>query len=124
MDAAGAPHEALKLGRVVDRLAMSRPVFDEIFAVLHRPKLSRFLDPALRDDLLDQLVSASAWFDPTVVVADCRDPADDKYLELALAAGAAIIVSGDRDLLILDPWRGVRIIRPAAYLTMIPQTDI
>jgi predicted nucleic acid-binding protein len=49
-------------------------------------------------------------------VTDCRDPKDDKYLELALAADAGTIVSGDADLLVLDPWRGVRILKSAAYL--------
>jgi predicted nucleic acid-binding protein len=41
---------------------------------------------------------------------------DNKYLELALAAGAEIIVSSDDDLLVLHPWRGKRILRPADYL--------
>jgi hypothetical protein len=49
-------------------------------------------------------------------VTDCRDPKDNKYLELSLAAGAETIVSSDDDLLVLDPWRGVRIMRPAEYL--------
>jgi uncharacterized protein len=49
-------------------------------------------------------------------VTDCRDPDDNMYLELALAAQAATIVSGDHDLLVLHPWRGIRIVRPAGYL--------
>jgi predicted nucleic acid-binding protein len=55
-------------------------------------------------------------------VADCRDAKDDKYLELALAAGAWAIVSGDADLLVLHPWRGVRILRPAEYLAAAGET--
>jgi uncharacterized protein len=51
-----------------------------------------------------------------VRVTDCRDPKDDKYLELALAAGAE--TSGDDDLLVLHPWRSVRILRPADYLAL------
>ena len=51
-------------------------------------------------------------------VTDCRDPKDNKYLELALAAGAETIVSSDDDLLVLDPWRGVRIMRPTDYLDL------
>ena len=47
---------------------------------------------------------------------DCRDPKDNKYLELALAAGASTIVSSDSDLLVLHPWRGVRILSPRAYV--------
>lgn len=49
-------------------------------------------------------------------VTDCRDPKDNKHLELALASGADTIVSSDADLLVLHPWRGTRILRPADYL--------
>jgi predicted nucleic acid-binding protein len=52
-------------------------------------------------------------------VRDCRDPKDDKYLKLALAAGAATIVSSDDDLLVLNPWRGVRVLTPADYLLAV-----
>jgi uncharacterized protein len=97
---------------------MSQPVFDEIFDVLHRPGLARYLDPILRDDLLDQLLSATQWFARTIVVTECRDAADNKYLELAVASGAAAIVTGDRDLSVLDPWCGIRILRPADYLSL------
>jgi predicted nucleic acid-binding protein len=62
--------------------------------------------------------AAAVWFEPTVRVSDCRDPKDNKYLELVLAAGAETIISGDDDLLVLDPWRGVRIMRPADYLDL------
>jgi predicted nucleic acid-binding protein len=49
-------------------------------------------------------------------VTGCRDPDDNKYLELAEAAGAAVLVSSDNDLLVLHPWRGVRILRPAEFM--------
>ena len=49
-------------------------------------------------------------------MTDCRDPTDNKYLELALAAQAATIVSSDQDLLAVHPWRGILIQRPADYL--------
>ena len=52
-------------------------------------------------------------------VVECRDPKDDEYLELALAASAEIIVSSDDDLLVLDPWRGIQILNPAAYLALV-----
>ncbi len=53
---------------------------------------------------------------PTATVTDCRDAADNKYLDLALAAQASAIVSSDQDLLVLHPWRGILIQRPADYL--------
>ena len=116
MDDTGAPYRALEKARAIDTIAMSQHVLDELFDVLHRPRLARFVDPVLRADLLDQLVSGTYWFEPSVVVTDCRDPSDNKYLELAGAAEAHTIVSSDRDLLILHPWRGISVLRPADYL--------
>jgi len=66
--------------------------------------------------VLGLVLSLGAAFDPGVPVTDCHDAKDNKYLELALAAGASIIVSSDDDLLVLHPWRGVRILQPAEYL--------
>lgn len=37
------------------------------------------------------------------IKASC-DPEDDKFLELAVAGAAEVIVSGDKDLLVLDPF--------------------
>jgi predicted nucleic acid-binding protein len=62
------------------------------------------------------LSAAAIWIDPAEKVEDCRDAKDNRYLELALAARAAVIVSGDEDLLVLNPWRGVRVLRPAQFL--------
>lgn len=73
----------------------------------------------LRAEQLDVFaLSTEVWFEPAVRVSDCRHPKDNKYLELALAAGAEIIVSGDHDLLVLKPWRGVLIIQAAEYLSL------
>jgi predicted nucleic acid-binding protein len=52
-------------------------------------------------------------------VRDCRDPKDDKLLELALSGRADLILTGDEDLLVLHPWRGVSILTPSAYLQSI-----
>jgi uncharacterized protein len=68
--------------------------------------------------VIGQLLRDAVRFVPTEQVVACRDTKDDKYLELAAAAGATLIVASDNDLLVLDPWRGVRILRPAEYLAM------
>ena len=100
----------------VDVFALSAAVDGEIAGVLNRPKFARAIPLARRERVLEILRHAAIWFEPTVRVTDCRDPKDNKYLELALAAGGETIVSSDDDLLVLDPWRGVRIMRPADYL--------
>ncbi len=86
--------------------------------MLSRPKFARAIRQERRDYILNVLRNTAVWFEPEVRVTDCRDPKDNKYLELALAASAAMIVSRDEDLLVLDPWRGVRILRPAEYLAL------
>jgi predicted nucleic acid-binding protein len=48
-------------------------------------------------------------------VTECRDPKDDKFLELAVNGRADLIVSGDTDLLVLGAFRGIPVITPAAF---------
>jgi uncharacterized protein len=52
-------------------------------------------------------------------VTECRDPKDDKFLELALDGKAEVLVTGDSDLLCMHPWRGIAILSPADYLARI-----
>lgn len=118
MGRTGLPRLAFLRAQSVDVIALSRPVLEELEDVLNRSRLARFIDPMLRDDMLLRLQSEAAWFDPSVVVTDCRDAKDNKYLELVLASGADILVSSDDDLLVLSPWRGRRIVKPVEYLAM------
>ena len=113
LKADSVPERALLRAEEVDVFALSAAVDAEIAGVLGRPKFARTVPLARRDRFLQILRRAAVWFEPAVQVTDCRDPKDDKYLELALAAGAETIVSSDDDLLVLHPWRGVRILRPA-----------
>jgi hypothetical protein len=113
---AGIPRQALRLACDRDVPAMSQPVWDELVEVLHRPRLARFVAAEQREAVLELLRSVAVWFEPQQRVRDCRDAKDDKYLELALAADASTVVSSDEDLLVLHPWRGVRIVRPSDHL--------
>ena len=112
------PERALLLARSQETICLSPAVESEIREVLRRPKFRKYISEASRDRILDILGAAALVFEPRDQVTDCRDPKDNKYLELALAAGASIIVSSDDDLLVLDPWRGVRIVRPVDYVRL------
>jgi uncharacterized protein len=117
------PEQALLRARAADVIALSAPVEAEIMEVLRRPRLASAMSAERRDRVLNLVRDAAVRFEPAVRVTDCRD-AKDKiyleliYLELALAAGARIIVSSDTDLLVLHPWRGVRVLRPSEYLAI------
>ena len=101
-----------------DRVAMSEAVAAEIRQVLARPKFAFVLTSSDQANIAALLFADAEWFVPTVQVRDCRDPKDAKYLELALAARASVLISSDNDLLSLHPWRGIPILRPAAYLAL------
>jgi putative PIN family toxin of toxin-antitoxin system len=119
LKADGIPERALRRAEEIDVLALSAAVDAEYAEVLSRPKFTGAISLARREVFLQALREAAIWFAPSVRIADCRDPKDNKYLELALAAGAETIVSSDEDLLVLHPWRSVRILRPGDYLTLV-----
>jgi putative PIN family toxin of toxin-antitoxin system len=112
------PEQALLRAEDTDLFALSPAVDTEIARVLNRAKFARAVSRERRERILDVPRGEAIWFDPVVRVVECRDPTDDIYLELALAAGAEIMVSSDNDLLVLHPWRGVRILRPVDYLAL------
>lgn len=101
------------------RLILSQAVEDEYREVIFRSKFDRFVSVERRQRILDIAVVASERIEPTEAVRDCRDPKDDKYLALAAAGVADVIVSSDvRHLLSMHPWRGIPILSPADYLAL------
>jgi len=86
----------------------------EVFDVLERPRIARNTPP-LFVRRLQQIFRDAELVTITEPIAGCRDPKDDKFLELALNGRADVIVSGDADLLVLDGFRGIPIITPAAF---------
>jgi len=91
----------------------SQPLLDELRDVLTRKLRQRSVDVRAAIRLFEEtftLVTPDALEPPT-----CRDPDDDVVLATALAGESAAIVSGDQDLLILDPFRGIRVLAPADF---------
>lgn len=93
----------------------SRELLDEISDVLHR---SKHADNVARTGLTaKQLLSQYRRFAIRIPAQKftqqiCRDADDDDVLACALAAKANIIITGDKDLLVLHPWRGIHILKP------------
>jgi putative PIN family toxin of toxin-antitoxin system len=106
------------LARTRGAIALSEAVYGEIAEVLARPKFQRALGDDRRREILELLSAAAVWFEPSESVQDCRDSKDNRYLDLAQAASAAAIVSGDSDLLMLNPWRDIPVLRPAEFIQL------
>ena len=104
--------------RTVDTgiILMSNPVFLEISEVLLRPKFDRYIDRVKRQNFIEDLLRIVNFVEINQQISECRDPKDNKYLELAVCGGAKIIVTGDNDLLILNPFRRITILNIQDFL--------
>jgi uncharacterized protein len=87
----------------------------EVREVLQRPYIAAMTVPAFREGIA-RMLGAAELVSITERIAVCRDPKDDKFLELAVNGRADLIVTGDADLLALNPFRGISIGTPAAFV--------
>jgi putative PIN family toxin of toxin-antitoxin system len=110
------PRRAFDLATVSGRMLASQSTIDELEEVLRRPKFNKYVSEQARLEFLAALVSEAEIVPITQNLAACRDSKDDKFLELAISGHASHIVSGDADLLVLHPFRGLAILRPDEFL--------
>ena len=78
--------------------------------MLHRKQFRRYIDEEDARSFVGALARESEWIDVKVQINACRDSKDDKFLEIAVSGQATQIITGDADLLMLDPFRGIRIL--------------
>lgn len=108
---------ALDKGMASRVLASSDSTYKEFVEVLFRKKFNKyFKDDEERWTLIYKLEANSKLFTPDLNITDCRDPKDNKFLELAIAANANCLVTGDSDLLVLNPFRNIPILNAADFL--------
>ncbi|MBK8892370.1 MAG: putative toxin-antitoxin system toxin component, PIN family [Dechloromonas sp.] len=88
----------------------------ELDEVIARKKFDRYFSDESRSEFLLTLARASQFIESSASVTDCTDPADYRFLELALDAKAETIVSGDEHLRSMHPWRGIAILSPGEFL--------
>lgn len=98
------------------QLLASRDTLRELMAKLLAPKFDRYVSRERRDALLDTLAPIIEIVEIVQRVQASRDPKDDPFLEVAINGRADVLVTGDGHLLVLDPFRGIRILTPTTYL--------
>jgi len=97
-------------------LLFSRQTLFELATVLRRPSIRLVTSRTEADDLLSAIQRDGVLVEVREPVLACRDPKDNRFLECALAGRADYLVTGDRDLLVLNPFHGIRILRPSDFL--------
>ena len=96
-------------------VVLSLALFDELLSTLARPVFELSPDDIQR--VATFLALSARFVHPKESVTDCRDPKDNKLLECLLAAHPTCLVTGDRDLLVLHPYRSIPIVTPRAFIT-------
>jgi putative PIN family toxin of toxin-antitoxin system len=109
------PALALRLAARHGVILKSASTEAQLLQVLGRPRLAPFLSPK-SVAWISQLLAGATPVIITEQITVCRDPTDDKFLELAVSGQADFILSGDADLLVLHPFRGIPILNPAGFI--------
>ena len=118
------PHRAVFQALSKGEVCVSAATLTEMEEVLQRSKFDRYLPKSIRMEFAAimrdnaRLCSVSEA-DEANAARVCRDPKDNKFLALARACDAAVLISSDADLLVLHPWQGVPIITPAAFVALL-----
>jgi|688.fasta_scaffold173563_4 putative PIN family toxin of toxin-antitoxin system len=110
--------KAVKLIRQLGIILVSLETLEELREVLIRPKFDKYVDSAIRSEFIDKFIQQSELVTIKETVIVCRDSKDDKFLELSLNGKADYLITGDKDLLVLHPFRDTAIISPSAFLNI------
>jgi putative PIN family toxin of toxin-antitoxin system len=115
------PRQAFELALSRGELLLSDAMQVELSAVLKRNKFNRYVSLETRLRFLAGLLSLTTPVTVTEHINVCRDPKDNKVLELAVSGKADCIVTGDGDLLVLNPFRDIPILTPVDFLATSPK---
>lgn len=110
----GVPLQSLDLATDRSRIAVSEPILSEVYSILMRkfgwrkPEIDETFEEYALDIFTVEFTGALHGI--------CPDPKDDMVLECAESSGADLIVTGDKDLLAVSEYEGIRILTPRAFL--------
>ncbi len=96
---------------------ISFATFEELQETLYKPKFDKYFSlEDTRPGIIETVLRFGSVIIPITKVKVCRHANDDKFLELALSGKADCIVTGDPDLLVLNPFESIPIISPNEFL--------
>jgi putative PIN family toxin of toxin-antitoxin system len=107
---------ALEWAKSKGMLIFSKETFLEFELVLFRKKFDRYFSKEERLQIVEKFYNEAVFAPVLSNIAICRDPKDDKFLNLAIDANASCIITGDKDLLVLHPFENIPILLPSDFL--------
>ena len=116
------PHQAFVLALARWDVCASVQTWLELERVMQRDRFDRYLPRETRLEFVGMLRTSMHFFavtqaDEAALQPPCRDVMDNKFLALVQVCRADMLVSSDEDLLVLHPWCGVTVLRPAEFLS-------
>ena len=103
------------------KIIISEEMLKELSEVLQRPKFKSIFTYEKIKELFALLENYAMVVYPSKKVSACRDPKDNFLLEAAIAGGAEYIITGDNDLLVLDPFNDIKILNPKDFKDLLPK---
>jgi putative PIN family toxin of toxin-antitoxin system len=117
------PRQAFDAAATRGKLLVSDATVTELDDVLRRPRFDKYVTEEKRLEFLAALVREAERVEVMDTITACRDGKDNKFLELAVSGRATHIISGDDDLLVLHPFRGIAVVTPQAFLASLPSSS-
>jgi len=102
-----------------EKLILSEEVLSEYLSTLLSEKFDRYVSLQDRFHYLHLLIQKVSWVSIAEKIKICRDSKDDKLLELAINGNAEFIITGDKDLLTLHPFRSTKIVTPREFISLM-----
>ncbi len=110
------PRQAFDRAFDTGLMLVSDATIAELADVLQRSRFDRYVREETRLHFLATFIHDTTLMAVTETITDCRDPKDNKFLEVAVSEQATVIVTGDRDLLDLHPYRRIAIMTPRNFI--------
>ncbi len=110
------PAAAVRLALNKGIILISEEILLELTDVFTRKKFDKYVSLSERKEFIRQLEVIACRVEIVEKIQVCRDPKDDKFLELAINGKAKFIMSGDEDLLVLNTFQGIEILSPRNFI--------
>ena len=102
-------------------MAQNQDTWHELETRIARPKFDRHFGEFGRLRHLIKIAQSVEFFEVTAQASVSRDKSDDKFLALAIDAGACWVISGDTDLKDVRVYKGVEVFSPTQFLDRMSQ---
>jgi len=99
----------------------SAEILEELEAFLKYPKIRKLVSGLETESLIDAVKIMGILVVPTKKIEICRDKKDNKYLEVSLESVSKFLISGDKDLLALGEFEGIKIVSPRVFVSLLHQ---